>query len=106
MANKWILNEFRNRIGLIGSKKKLNIIKNLLKHSEYREYINNDYFTDYIGIDDKNTISIVMPNIVKLTCSQIPPFTLAKYTKNINPTALAMTTIPWVNILAISSLSQ
>lgn len=57
MANGWILNEFKNEIGLIGNKQKLNIIKKLLNHSKYREYINNDYFTDYIGVDHKNTIT-------------------------------------------------
>ena len=49
-ANKWFLKTFKNRIGLIGNYKKLKVIKELMKHKEYRDYVENDHFTDYIAI--------------------------------------------------------
>lgn len=52
-ANKWFLNTFKNSIALIGGNYKLNIIKELMKYNEYREYINNDYFIDYIDVPER-----------------------------------------------------
>ena len=35
--NKWFLQQFKGKIGLIGANEKLNIIKELMKYPEYRE---------------------------------------------------------------------
>lgn len=53
IANKWILKAFSNKIGFIGNGKKLDIIKNLMKHKEYQQFIHNDYFLDYIDIPQR-----------------------------------------------------
>lgn len=51
-TNKWFLKTFKNRIALIGGIKKLDVIKNLMKYEEYRNYIENDYFLDYISVPE------------------------------------------------------
>lgn len=53
IANKWVFKTFKNKIGLIGAKEKLDLIKELIKYKEYQEYIGTDYFTDYIEIPQK-----------------------------------------------------
>lgn len=53
IANKWILKTFSNQIGLIGNVKKIDVIKNLMKHKEYQQFIHNDYFLDYINIPQR-----------------------------------------------------
>ena len=53
VANKWLLKSFKNRIGLIGADKKLDIIKQLMNHDQYKEYLNLDDFNDYIKIPQK-----------------------------------------------------
>jgi hypothetical protein len=64
--NKWFFKMFKGKIGLIGAKNKLDIIKNLMNYSQYREYLELDYFNDYIEIQQmfacdnlENTIEIV-----------------------------------------------
>ena len=52
IANKWFFKTFKNKIGLIGSDKKLNIISELIKYKEYQEYLGTDYFTDYIEVPE------------------------------------------------------
>lgn len=53
IANKWLLNTFKGKIGLIGAKPKLKLIQELLKHDEYKQYLGLDYFNDYIYIPQK-----------------------------------------------------
>lgn len=48
--NKWFFKEFKGKIGLIGAKEKLDIIKNLMQHKEYQEYLGLEKFNDYISI--------------------------------------------------------
>ncbi len=43
------------KIGIIGSNKKINIIKELLNNIEYQEYVGRDCFDDYIGIPEKGS---------------------------------------------------
>lgn len=52
-SNKWILSTFKNNIALIGGNEKLNVIKELMKYEEYRTYICNDYFLDYISVPER-----------------------------------------------------
>jgi hypothetical protein len=53
IANRWLLKTFKNKIGLIGGLEKLKLIKNLMGYEEYRNYIGNDYFLDYIPVPEK-----------------------------------------------------
>lgn len=50
IANKWILKKFKDRVGLIGAKQKLDIIKKLLKYKTYQDYLGLENFQDYISI--------------------------------------------------------
>jgi hypothetical protein len=52
-ANRWLLKTFRNRIALIGGCKKIDVIKNLMKYEEYRNYLGNDKFLDYIEVPER-----------------------------------------------------
>ena len=52
-ANKWLLKTFKNKIALIGGSEKLKVIKKLMDHTEYRNYIENDYFMDYISVPER-----------------------------------------------------
>lgn len=49
ISSKWVFQNF-DKIALIGSDKKLKIIKNLMEYNEYRDYLGIDEFEDYIGI--------------------------------------------------------
>ena len=53
LSSKWFFKNFPNNISLIGAKEKLNIIKDLMKHDEYKEYLGIDKFQDYIEIPQK-----------------------------------------------------
>ena len=53
IANKWILRKFKGRIGLIGAKPKLEIIKKLMLNKQYQDYLGLDRFEDYIPIPQK-----------------------------------------------------
>ena len=53
LANKWFLSTFKNKIALIGGKAKMDVIKNLMKYDEYRNYVNNDFFLDYIEVPER-----------------------------------------------------
>jgi hypothetical protein len=53
IANKWIFNQFSGKIGLIGAEPKIELIKSLMSHQEYREYLGLDKFNDYIPIPQK-----------------------------------------------------
>lgn len=53
VANRWIFKTFKNKIALIGGTEKLKLIKQLMEYPEYRLYIENDYFTDYIEVPER-----------------------------------------------------
>jgi hypothetical protein len=53
LANRWILSTFKNKIALIGGNEKLKIIKTLMNYEEYRNYVCNDYFLDYIDVPER-----------------------------------------------------
>jgi hypothetical protein len=56
ISSKWVFKNFK-RVGLIGSQNKLDIIKNLMKHKEYQEYLGIKGFEDYIGIPQVYALS-------------------------------------------------
>lgn len=65
-ANKWILSTFKNKIALIGGNEKLKVIKELMKHEQYRNYVCNDYFLDYIEVPERfscDNTEILIENI-------------------------------------------
>ena len=53
IANKWILKNFSDSIGLIGADKKIDLIKRLMEFKEYREYLGIEKFSDYIKVPQK-----------------------------------------------------
>ncbi len=53
VANKWLLRNFNNQIGIIGAKEKIEIINELMSKEQYREYLGVDKFNDYIVIPQK-----------------------------------------------------
>jgi len=53
VSNKWFFKEFSGKIGLIGASEKLYLIKELMKHNEYKEYLGLDNFNDYIHFPQK-----------------------------------------------------
>jgi len=53
IANKWIFKQFSGKIGLIGAQPKINLIKRLMSHNEYQEYLGLEKFNDYISIPQK-----------------------------------------------------
>jgi hypothetical protein len=62
VSNKWFFKTFSGRIGLIGGKEKIDLIKKLMSYKEYQEYLGIEKFNDYISIPQKyacdNLISI------------------------------------------------
>lgn len=69
--NKWFFKNFKGKIGLIGAGEKLNIIKKLMKHKEYQDYLCLENFNDYIEIPQKfacdnldNTIEMVKKQLL------------------------------------------
>lgn len=50
VANRWILQEFSGKIGLIGANTKMNIIQNIIEAPQYQEYLGLEKFEDYISI--------------------------------------------------------
>ncbi len=51
LANKWLLNNINHKIGIIGARPKVKIIKKLMKYEEYKNYLEVDKFNDFITID-------------------------------------------------------
>ena len=47
------LREFKNNISLIGGNEKIKVIKKLMEYKEYRDYVENDYFIDYISVPER-----------------------------------------------------
>ena len=97
IANKWFFKTFKNKIGLIGADEKLRVIKQLIKYKAYQEFLETDYFTDYIeipqraAIDSKELENNIINGIRKSSCdifligagvSKLKFFHLLKTTKN------------------------
>jgi hypothetical protein len=53
IANKWFIRTFKERIGLIGAKEKLQLIERLLEFKRYRKYLGIDMFCDYIYVKQR-----------------------------------------------------
>lgn len=53
VANKWILETFSGKIGLIGADVKINLINNLIQATQYQEYLGIEKFEDYISLPQK-----------------------------------------------------
>lgn len=65
-ANKWLLSTFKNQIALIGGKEKIDVIKELMKHEEYRNYVCTDYFVDYITVPERYSCDVVDDLIINI----------------------------------------
>jgi hypothetical protein len=78
IANKWILSTFKNKIALIGGNEKLNVIKKLMNYEEYRNYVCNDYFLDYISVPERfscdNTETLIKDIGIKIEKSKAKVF--------------------------------
>lgn len=71
-SNKWFFKTFKGKIGLIGAGPKMDLIKELMKHKKYQEYLGLEQFNDYIKIPQKfacdnldNTINVVKEQLKK-----------------------------------------
>jgi hypothetical protein len=53
IANKWILENFSGKIGIIGADRKIELIRTLLEYKEYQDYLRLSEFNDYISIPQK-----------------------------------------------------
>ena len=53
VANKWLLQTFAGKIGLIGANTKMNIIQNLMEAPQYQEYLGISKFEDYISLPQR-----------------------------------------------------
>ena len=56
ISSKWVFENF-DKIGLIGSSKKLEIIKQLMEFTEYQNFLGIDRFEDYIEIPQVYALS-------------------------------------------------
>jgi hypothetical protein len=65
-ANKWILSTFKNKISLIGGNEKLKVIKELMNYEEYRNYVCNDYFCEYISVPERFSCDNVDNLVIEL----------------------------------------
>lgn len=53
VTSRWIFQQFRGKIGLIGGSEKMKLIQELMKHEEYQNYLGIDRFEDYVSIPEK-----------------------------------------------------
>lgn len=53
VSNKWLLKTFSGKIGIIGADMKVDLIRKLMTHKEYQEYLGIDSFSDYLKIPQK-----------------------------------------------------
>ena len=53
VTNKWLLQTFAGKIGLIGANTKMNIIENIMEAPQYQEYLGLEKFEDYISLPQK-----------------------------------------------------
>lgn len=50
VANKWLLQTFSGKIGLLGADRKIHIIENLMEATQYQEYLGIEKFNDYVKL--------------------------------------------------------
>jgi hypothetical protein len=60
VSTKWIFRNYKDEIGIIASAEKNSVIKELMKHTEYKNYIGTDNFTEYIDVPAKGAADDVM----------------------------------------------
>lgn len=53
VANKWILQTFSGKIGLLGADNKINIIENLMESTQYQDYLGIEKFNNYFKLPQK-----------------------------------------------------
>jgi len=53
VSNKWIFKKFSGKIGLVGAGPKIDLIKELMSHDEYQDYLCLEKFNDYISVPQK-----------------------------------------------------
>lgn len=53
IANRWLTSTFNQDVGIIGAKEKINLIKSMMQHKEYQQYLGLEKFQDYIHIPQK-----------------------------------------------------
>ena len=59
VTNKWLLETFSGRIGLIGADQKMNIIQNLMEAPQYQDYLGLEKFEDYISLPQKFACDVI-----------------------------------------------
>jgi len=52
-ANRWLLQQFAGKIGVIGAHEKVKLIEHLLSFKEYQDYLGIERFNDYISIPQR-----------------------------------------------------
>lgn len=87
VASKKIFNP-QYKIGIIGSEKKIEIIKELLKFSEYREYLGRDTFESYIPVPERGSSNNVK-ELSKEIASKLDP-SIDMYLVGVGVAKLAM----------------
>jgi hypothetical protein len=60
------------KIGIIGADNKINIIKKLLEHEEYRSYVGRDHFDSYVSVPERGSTNDV-ETVYKSICEQMSP---------------------------------
>jgi len=53
VTSRWITKTFSGKIGILGGKEKISLIKKLMNYTEYQEYLGLEKFNDYIEIPEK-----------------------------------------------------
>ena len=53
VANKWLVKQFKGKIGVLGGAEKIGLLQELMKHKEYQEYLGLERFEDYLTIPQK-----------------------------------------------------
>lgn len=53
IANKWLFETFKGKIGLIGASTKMNLVSELMGAEQYQEYLGIEEFEDYISLPQK-----------------------------------------------------
>lgn len=77
VANKWLLQTFSGKVGLIGADRKLNIIQNLIESEQYQDYLGIQRFEDYISLpqqfacDDLDATEKIVGEQLKNSTSKI-----------------------------------
>ena len=77
VSNKWILETFAGKIGLIGADSKLHITRNILEAPQYQDYLGLEKFEDYVSLpqrfacDDLDETERMVGEQLKYTSSKI-----------------------------------